>query len=319
MLLDTMQEINITHNYKGEPHKIKLTWQIFGRELNTAPLVVVNHALTGDSTVTGPGGWWYMLVGHGMTIDLDRFTVLAFDIPGNGYNENAEYPLPDYKDMTTRDVARIFWKGLDYLGQEHIYALIGGSLGGGIAWEMALQQAHRIEHLIPIACSIKASDWLIGNVLVQDQILHNSSNPIIDARMHAMHLYRTPASFAEKFQGRVDGGKYEVENWLHFHGRTLQNRFYLSSYKLMNHLLGTIGKDLTEEDIIEFAQAETLNIHCIAIDSDYLFPREEQWRTYNLIHKHKQNIYFSEIQSIHGHDAFLIEDKQLHNLLKHIF
>ncbi len=36
--------------------EIPLSYQIFGKELHSAPIVLVNHALTGNSNVAGEGG-----------------------------------------------------------------------------------------------------------------------------------------------------------------------------------------------------------------------------------------------------------------------
>src|SRR5699024_9547703 len=151
------------------------------------------------------------------------------------------------------------------------YAAIGSSLGGGIAWEMALQKPHSIDHLIPIATNIKASDWLIANALVQDRILNNSQTPLEDARMHAMLLYRNPASLHQKFkhQFKPEEDQYAVESWLRYHGKTLDKRFLLASYKVNNYLLKTIGAGLTEGVLKKFAQESTTAIHCIAVDSDF--------------------------------------------------
>lgn len=306
---------------ENEVRDFRLSYQIFGQDPHQAPVVLVNHALTGNSEVCGEKGWWKSLVGEDRIIDLNKYSVIAFDIPGNGYKRSEEALITDYKLFSTKLVARLFWKGLDHLKIQHLFAVIGSSLGGGISWEMAFLRPNAIEHLIPIATSAKSSDWLIGNVLVQDRILNNSSNPIEDARMHAMLLYRTPASFDVKFnkEFKTEENQYSIESWLRYHGRALDNRFKLASYKLMNHLLKTIGKDLTDDDFIDFAKNTAAHIHFITVDSDYLFTKAEQLKTYQLIDKYSDNISFSEIKSIHGHDAFLIEYDQLNQLLQPIF
>ena len=38
--------------------KVILSYQLFGQPVGSAPLVVVNHALTGNSQVLGENGWW---------------------------------------------------------------------------------------------------------------------------------------------------------------------------------------------------------------------------------------------------------------------
>ena len=65
---------------------LHLSYQVFGPSLNTAPVVLVNHALTGNSKVIGEQGWWNDLIGESKTIDTNKYTVLAFNVPGNGYD-----------------------------------------------------------------------------------------------------------------------------------------------------------------------------------------------------------------------------------------
>lgn len=199
-----------------------------------------------------------------------------------------------------------------------MFAIIGGSLGGAIAWEMAFLQPKQIKLLIPIACSYKASNWLIGNVLVQDSILNHSSQPIEDARMHAMLLYRTPESLQAKFQNKYNESEhfYEVENWLKYHGKALKDRFKLDSYKLMNHLLRTIGQGISKEDFNQFLQNTHAKIQMVSVNSDCMFTEKEQNQTYQFIKKRYKNVHYNVIESIHGHDAFLIEYEQLNKILK---
>ena len=61
------------------------------------------------------------------------------------------------------------------------------------------------------------------------------------------------------------------------------------------------------------------NIHIITINSDLFFKAKENWDTYVDLKLHKDNIYISEIQSIHGHDAFLIEYDQVQAILEIVF
>ncbi|WP_313791290.1 hypothetical protein [Lacinutrix neustonica] len=82
--------------------------------------------------------------------------------------------------------------GLQKLKINKLYAIIGGSVGGGLAWELAALKPDLATHLIPVATDWKATDWLIANCHIQDAILNHSNTPLEDARMHAMTLYRTP-------------------------------------------------------------------------------------------------------------------------------
>lgn len=298
-----------------------LFYQLFGQPIHTAPIVVVNHALTGNSNVTGENGWWNDLIGENKTIDTNYFTVIAFNIPGNGFDNNFGNLISNYKDFTIRDIARIFWEGLFFLNVNSVFALIGGSLGGAIAWEMTALQPNKIENLIPIATDWKATDWVVANVLIQDQILNNSDDPIADARLHAMLLYRTPQSVNQRFKREKfnENSIFQIENWLVNHGIKLKNRFRLSSYKLMNHLLKTNDITRQRNNFQSVITSINANIHIVAVDTDYFFIADENRKDYQQAKSVKENVFYHEINSIHGHDAFLIEFNQLSQILEPIF
>jgi len=296
---------------------IGLHYQHFGQSFHNAPVILINHSLTGDSNVTGHQGWWSEIVGPNLTIDTYHFSVLAFNIPGNGVND---YTLEKYEDFHTGDIAEIFYQGLQILGIQKLFALIGGSIGGGIAWEMAALYPSLTENLIPVAADWKASDWIIANTYLQKRILENSNQPIKDARIHAMLTYRTPASFTERFGRTVnkDKGIFNVESWLIHHGDKLQDRFLLDAYKTVNHLLASIDITRNGDSLEKIVETISSNIHLIAIDSDLFFTAEEDQKTLKRLKKLKKNIFYHEIKSIHGHDAFLIENQTVSQILSSI-
>ena len=317
-----LQYINID-NYEtanGDLLDINLSYQTFGKNLNEAPIVLVNHALTGNSNVCGFDGWWQDLIGEGKCIDTNTYAILAFNIPGNGYDGITKNLIDNYKDFNTRDIAKIFALGLEQLNISHLFAVIGGSVGGGIAWELAALKPDIIEYVIPIAADWKSTDWLIANCYIQDNILNNSNMPLSDARIHAMTLYRTPESLAAKFgRTRKDVQLFNVESWLHHHGKVLNKRFQLAAYKMMNQVLRTIDILYNRGDFLEVASAIKSHIHIITINSDLFFKAEENWNTYVALKSIKENVTIGEIKSIHGHDGFLIEYEQLSKLLDPVF
>ncbi len=304
----------------GKKISVKLSYQTFGKPLYTAPIVLVNHALTGNSNVVGENGWWNDIIGKNKSINTDEYTILAFNILGNGYDNNAKNLIKNYKDFTARDIAKLFALAIDLLNIQHLFAVIGGSVGGGIAWELAALKPQLIKHLIPIATDWRATDWIIANCHIQDAILNNSSQPLADARMHAMTLYRTPESLTQKFErSKKDNTLFNIESWLSYHGKTLENRFQVSAYKLMNQILRTIDITRDRSDFLDVASNIESDIHIITINSDLFFKSDENWHTFVELKGVKDNVNIHEIKSIHGHDAFLIEFDQLARFLRPIF
>ncbi|QXP77603.1 MULTISPECIES: alpha/beta fold hydrolase [Winogradskyella] len=319
--------INLKHitiaNYATESGKttsLNLSYQTFGKPLHTAPIILVNHALTGNSNVIGENGWWNDIIGENKCIDTNEYTILSFNILGNGYDNKAENIIENYKDFTARDIAKLFALAIEELKIQHLFAVIGGSVGGGIAWELAALKPRLIKHLIPIATDWKSTDWVIANCHIQDALLNNSSQPLVDARMHAMTLYRTPESLTQKFdRTKKDESFFNIESWLSYHGNALNNRFQVAAYKLMNQVLRTIDITRDRNDFLDVASKIESDIHIITINSDLFFKADENWNTFVELKGKKENVNIHEIKSIHGHDAFLIEFDQLARFLKPIF
>ena len=135
-----LKKLNI-ENYvseNGTSFNIELSYEVFGKPIGSAPIVLVNHALTGNSSVCGKHGWWNHIVGNNKLIDLNRYTVLAFNFPGNGYDGflirigngdqlgsgfvevNPNSKIPALMDYSTEKPTRVFESGaiLLYLAEK---------------------------------------------------------------------------------------------------------------------------------------------------------------------------------------------------------
>ena len=292
----------------GERISLTLSYEVFGRSLADAPVVLINHALTGNSTLAGEMGWWNKVVHRGGPIDLDLYSVLCFNIPGNGYDEMDE---SSSFELTLSDIAGAFLEALSKLKIAHLRALIGGSIGGSLGWEILAQSPKLTDLFVPIACDYKTTDWLFSQCLIQKYLLSHPEYPLQKARAHAMLCYRTPESINARFQNRVssESGARACQEWLEFHGNRLNERFSLNAYRMMNHLLTTIN--VKNEAILQIEA----KINLIAVDSDLFFPSKESRDCYNLLMANQREAEYHEIESVYGHDAFLIEYTQLNTLI----
>lgn len=269
-----------------------LSYAAYGPE--NGPVVLINHALTGNAYVNE---WWGEIVGPSKVIDTTRYRVICFNIPGNGHDG---FLLDDSESMTVAEVASHFLYGLDYLQISSVFALVGGSLGGGIGWEMLAQKPDFFENFIPIACDYTTRDWLAGQCQVQKWLLETD---MARARYHAMLFYRTPQGLEARF-GRRQG---EAKGWLEYHGKRLSERFDPKAYALVNHLLTTQNTDV-------HTLKTSTKIQLIGIDSDQFFAPAFMRQVAGIL-----GVDYHEISSVHGHDAFLIEYPQLIEILKTVF
>ncbi len=301
--------------HSGKVQDISVSYQIFGRALHTAPIILVNHALTGNSSIDQ---WWSQLVGPSKVLDTDRFTLLALDIPGNGYDGHVDHLIFNYQDWCLADVALAFAKAISSLHITSIEIGIGGSIGGALLWEMLAIEPSLFQTIVPIAADWKATDWLVACCHVQESILATSDRPLEIARQHAMTFYRSPQGLELKFDRKVHAGSFAVKQWLDYHGKSLQQRFQLPAYRLLNRLLWTIDAAASHNnDVSQLVAASRTAIELICIDSDLFFTAAQDEKTFLLL-RDVHDIRLHQLNSPHGHDAFLMEHTQMQELLTRI-
>lgn len=290
---------------------LSLNYKTYGLAKGEGESILILHALTGNSNVTGINGWWKEIVGLDKVIDLNRYHVVAIDIPGNGTNGQTVTNVEKYDSNW---IGGLIAKTLQNDGYFNIDMAFGVSLGGGLLWEIIVDNPVWVKKAFIIAAHWKSSPWLKGITHVQNEILEHSVNPVEDARKMAMLFYRSPEGFDKKFTR-----SNQTVGWLDYHGEALQNRFTLWSYRLMNHLLGSVN---AIEGYGSFSIAVTplkTEIIQVAISSDILFSAEANKDTHAELLKSGKSSIYEEIDSVHGHDAFLKESGQLEIIInRHI-
>jgi homoserine O-acetyltransferase len=227
-------------------------------------------------------------------------------------------------------MVRVQQKLLTSLGVRRLRTVVGGSLGGMQVLEWPLLYPDMVASIIPIATAVQHSPWCIGlNDLARQAIMldpawrngdyYGHGQPargLSLARQIAMISYRSSGSFLERF-GRehvtTDATHasprtmYQVESYLQYQGKKLVERFdantYLTISRAMDHHDVARGRSSLEE-VLSTIRIPAL---CIGIDSDILYPAEEQRRIAALL----PLAQYRELHSPHGHDAFLMAYDQL--------
>jgi len=290
---------------------LTLSYKTYGRAKGEGETVLVLHALTGNSNVTGDDGWWKDVVGYDKTIDLNQYHVVAINIPGNGSNGQK------VDDIERYDSYLISWLIADTLQNEGYFKIdlaFGVSLGGGLLWELIIDNPTWIAKAFVIAAHWKSSPWLRGITHTQNEILEHSANPIEDARKMAMLFYRSPEGFEQKFTRSS-----QAKGWLNYHGEALRSRFTKEAYQLMNHLLGNINAVEGYRSFSDAILPVSTVIIQVGINSDILFSASDNRKTHFELVTLGKLTYYEEIDSVHGHDAFLIENEQLEIIInRHI-
>lgn len=291
-------------------HDCEISYQWFCTNNETKPVVVILHALTGNSTVAGENGWWQEIVGNAKAIDTNKYNILAIDTIGNGFATNTHNNIHSIEKVCINDLAKINLWLLDELQLTTNISIVGGSLGGAIAWEMWKENPVLFNKLISIGAHPFEDQWIKSITFLQKELLKNTKG-YEQARMWSMLFYRNSLAIDQKFKN----SDKKIEDWLKHHGNSLKERFPEKSYELMNHLLGSIGKGNTVEQFLKAAQKSTTQIIVISISSDWLFHPQHQENWVTTMKQEYTNITHHSLESIHGHDAFLIEFKKLEKII----
>ncbi|ARC57245.1 Homoserine O-acetyltransferase [Frondihabitans sp. 762G35] len=325
----------------------RIAYETFGERLaDDSNVVLVLHALTGDSHVAGPageghatGGWWSGIVGPGLAVDTDRWFVVAPNMLGGCQGSTGPASLdPDgrewgsrFPSLTIRDQVEAQLRFADALGIVRFAAVIGGSMGGMHALEWAVTAPHRVERLAALSTTALSSADQIALNIVQIEAIH--MDPHFDdgdyyeapegegpyrglalARRMALLNYRSPDELNERF-GRswqsdlsplTGRGRFAVASYLDFHGNKFTRRFDANSYVTLVHAMNThdLGRDRGGVD--SALQRITARALVLGIDSDRLFPPDDQRRIADAL-RPTSSTGAIILPSEFGHDGFLIE------------
>lgn len=307
------------------------TWGELNAERDN--VILVCHALTGN---TSADEWFDGLFGPNKSLDPEQYFIICPNVLGSCYGSSGPLSInpktgnpyrADFPKVTIRDIVRIQQQLLDELGITGIKLVIGGSMGGMQALEWSITD-DRIQSAVLIGMGEKHRPWAIGISHTQRQAIYNDPNwddgfyteenppkrGLALARMIAMNSYRHPSDFDEKFGRRLQEGQsqYQVESYLNYQGEKLVDRFDAVSYVRLTQAMDSHDIRRSRPRIQETLAALTIPVIVVGIDSDMLYPSEECRHLANLL----PNGRYEEISSPHGHDAFLIEFKQLNPIVK---
>jgi len=306
-------------------------------------VVWIFHALTANSDASE---WWPGLVGAGRLFDPSVYYIVCANMPGSCYGsigpEDTDHGSghPYYHDFpvwTTRDMIRAYQPLRESLGIRKIYIGIGGSMGGQQLLEWAIEEPELFSHIVPIATNGRHSPWGIAFNTAQRMAIEADptwqerragagAEGMRAARAVALLSYRDYGAYGQlqprqkeqmaeragTLYGQGTNTPGGASSYQRYQGEKLVRRFSAFSYYALSlsmdaHDVGRGRGGL--EDALGRVKARTL---VIGIGSDILFPVAEQQMLAALI----PGADFHVIQSLYGHDGFLLEFEQIRQLVK---
>lgn len=312
-------------------------------------VVLVEHALTGDSHVVGgpddahpQPGWWEGMVGPGAPLDTDEWCVIATNVLGgckgstgpsslasDGKPWGARFPEISIRDQVTAEIALTRLLGIDRLA-----AVVGGSMGGMRVLEWMIEAPQRVAAALVLAVGARATADQIGTQTTQIAAIkadpdwqggdyHDTDRAPMTgmgiARRIAHLTYRTESELDHRFENHAQdeedpwrGGRYAVQSYLDHQAEKLCSRFDPATYVLLTEAMNRhdVGRG---RGGVAAALAST-PVPCVVggVDSDRLYPLRTQQELADALPGCDR---LEIVHSRDGHDGFLTEAAAVSKLL----
>ena len=321
--------------------------------------VLVCHALSGNHHVAGwhagnPKnlGWWDNLIGPGKPLDTRKFFVVGVNNLGGCFGSTGPMsPNPasgrpwgaDFPVVTVEDWVAAQARLADRLGIEAWAAVIGGSLGGMQAMQWALEYPERIRHALAIASAPKLTAQNIAfNEVARQAILtdpdfhggHYYEHGVVPARglrlarMLGHITYLSDDQMAEKFGRRLRQADlrysydvdFEIESYLRYQGDKFAGFFDANTYLITTKALDYFdpARDYGGNLAAALARARA-DFLVVSFSTDWRFaPERSREIVYGLVHN-GLDVSYAEVESMAGHDSFLLDDPHYHAVLRAYF
>jgi homoserine O-acetyltransferase len=313
-------------------------------------VVVVLHALTGDSHITGPAGpghptpgWWDGVAGPGAPIDTDRWCAVATNVLGgcrgstgpssrarDGKPWGSRFPLITVRDQVEADIA-----ALHALGISQVAAVVGGSMGGARALEWMVGHPDRVRAGLLLAVGARATADQIGTQTTQISAIKADPNwqggdyhdtgrtpdaGLAIARRFAHLTYRGEVELDTRFgndsQGDEEpshGGRYAVQSYLEHQGDKILARFDAGSYVVLTETLNSHDVGRGRGGVDKALRRCPVPAVVGGIASDRLYPLRLQQELAELL---PGCTGLQVVESICGHDGFLVATEAVGELIR---
>lgn len=316
----------------------RIAYHTYGRLNEKRDNVVwVCHALTANSDVAD---WWPHTVEKGCFLDPERWFVVCANIIGSPYGTtcplsvNPETGKPYYGSFplfTIRDMVKAHRLLADALGIGNIHALVGSSVGGFQAVEWAVEEPRRFSRLVLIATAAKASPWSIAIDETQRMTIFADSTyglpspeagaaGLAAARAIGLITYRGAEGY-NRTQQDDDSNRenpfapHRACSYQQYQGEKLVKRFNAYSYVRILDAFDThdVGRGRGGlEAALSNVEIPTI---VVGISTDLIFTPPEMEQLASML----PQAQYEEIDSPFGHDGFLVEHKQLNDILNSFF
>jgi len=289
-------------------------------------VIWICHAFSGNSDFTE---WWSGLFGEGKLYDPKNHFVICVNMLGGCYgstgplSENPVTNMPYFHDfplLTNKDLVNSYKLIREHLNIDRIHTVIGCSMGGQQAIEWAVEEPDLFDHLVAIGANAKHSPWAIAfnetqrMAIAADQTWKENHEAagmegMKAARAVGLLSYRNYVCYEAKQHEGTDEifDNFKASSYQNYQGEKMKKRFNAFSYWIISKAMDSQNVGRGRGGLVKALKKIKAKSLFLGIDNDILFPTIEQ----KFLTENVSGAVYGEIDSIYGHDGFLLEFDKL--------
>jgi len=306
-----------------------------------------------SSEVDPSSGWWEQMVGESKPLDTTKYFVICINSLGSCFGSTGPTSInPETGDryrlnfpvLTIEDIARSGHEVVKALGLDRLHAVVGASMGGMTSIAYAILFPESADSLVSISGSARAAPFAISlrslqREIIQSDPIWNDGNydvkeePVLGmrlARKLGMLTYRSAAELEQRFgrelipeerqTGESFGLDFEVESYLEAHANKFIGTFDANCYLYLSRAMDLFDVadhgGSVEHGLARVGASRAL---IIGVETDLLFPISHQKCIADGLENGKRDVTFHSLESIQGHDAFLVDMDRFRPILCDFF
>ncbi|MBF0125296.1 MAG: homoserine O-acetyltransferase [Magnetococcales bacterium] len=326
---------------------VRVAYETYGQlNADRSNAILICHALSGNAHAAGKHhaddkkpGWWDSYIGPGKPFDTDRYFIISSNNlggcngttgpssinPATGRPYGLRFPM-----ITLADMVRVQKSLIDHLEIPRLMAVAGGSMGGMMALQWALDYPDLVASSVIIGSTLRLSAQNIAfnavarQAIMMDPHFNNGdhyegekpNNGLALARMMAHITYMSEQGLHEKFGRRLQDrdsfsygfeADFAIESYLHHQGSSFVDRFDANTYLYITKAMDYFDPFPDPETTARRLGPVQARFLVMSFDTDWRFDTSRSKEMVKILHWNEKNVSFQEISSPHGHDTFLID------------
>lgn len=262
--------------------------------------------------------------------------------PATGEPYGLRFPF-----ITVGDIVEVHAALVRHLGIDTLLGVIGGSLGGMQVLDWVARYPDMVRCAICLASAARLSaqgiafnavgrraitadpEFKSGDYYGDQPSKYGEVGPrfgLALARMVAHITYLSEASIERKFGRDLQNSdhlaydlqretEFKIESYLHYQGKRFIERFDANSYLYLTRAMDYFDLAHRYGSLNKALGATSARFLITSYHTDWLFPSIQSREIVKALVEMRRHVTYLELESVFGHDSFLIEIEQLEELM----